>query len=380
MEVLKNSYKPTISLIIICVLSLSIFHGKVNAFEDHTEHSNTINWPTTSGNHKIYAASSIGYVGASWNQQRGRWTFTYRFAGTGATRDANGNNFNRIRIARMDIRGTQNVNNKELHTIVDPLYIGSAPRDSGPNPNYSNVALTIVGFAITAINKLGVSYFWSVASLIGLLRHNVDANTTDSNRLLRQWNWTQSDVANTGQFFWFFVDVRPNQSVQISHEYLILGPGYEILSAGKGLRNLNAGANPNSRALSEELKSDWNPGMMSEIEKEQYGIEEIPRKDFEKRAKELEMPSEIVNDLLESKEDTFYFAHNFEEHAALENEKQDMSNSYQSELEKVNTIIDAFSLIEEKSEEDREIIRKNEEKKYYFENLLRKIPAYNYEK
>ena len=60
----------------------------------------------------------------------------------------------------------------------------------------------------------------------------------------------------------------------------------------------------------EKSKGEWNPGMLSKADKEKFGIEEIPRDNFLKRAQELGVPQDTIEQLLKTDESTFYFAHN----------------------------------------------------------------------
>jgi hypothetical protein len=99
--------------------------------------------------------------------------------------------------------------------------------------------------------------------------------------------------------------VIPNETVEISHNYYIVGPSYDYLEAGAGNWVIIAPGPEEKSAI-----EDWNPGMMSNADKKKYGIETIPREQVEKRGIELGIPPENIKEFLASDEDVLYFAHN----------------------------------------------------------------------
>lgn len=356
-------------------ITITYNSGTVQQPISHTEASNSTyyNW------NYIYAASSIGFMGATWIPGRNKWEFSYRYVGTGASRADN-----LVRVAAMEIKGTSNTSNMAIWTSTSPQYIGSTPASTGSNPDYSDIATALAGFAITAINNLGVSYVWSAIGLINAFRSTVNSQSTTNTNVWRSWNWP-SDIKDTGQFFWFLVDVNPSQTVQISHEYMVFGPGYELLSAGKGYRNLNA---PGPQSLTMMIEN-WNPGMMSDEEKEKYGIEEIPLEQIEERAAELNISSATLEELYKSGEQVIYFAHNLLEYEVRPsadelNQDKTVSVTKHALIEEINTqmnrneqIIKAFSSLENAGEEVRTIIEKNRIEQYTLKDLLSKVQLVN---
>ena len=106
-----------------------------------------------------------------------------------------------------------------------------------------------------------------------------DDSSTATASLYRGWDWT-SDKSDVGQFFWFIVDVEPNSTARISTDYWLVGPGYELLDAGTSYYNLQASSKGKSATT-------MNPENMSEEEREDCGIETIPREKFNSKAAEL---------------------------------------------------------------------------------------------
>ena len=65
----------------------------------------------------------------------------------------------------------------------------------------------------------------------------------------------------------------------------------------------------NTEQVSEQTTEDWNPGMMSDEDKEKYGIEAIPRDQVEERGAELGLSSYIIQEFLATGDEFLYFAH-----------------------------------------------------------------------
>ncbi|WP_432403587.1 hypothetical protein [Wukongibacter sp. M2B1] len=370
----KLKRKSITFLLVLSILISQSFGGIVAFASDdpinHTEKSNT----TYYNYRDIYAASSIGYMGAEWSNSRNCWEFNYRFAGTGASR-ISGSDSDDIRIAAMQIEGVDNTDNMALWSSADEKYIGSAPESKGDTPDYS-FANAVIGFAITAINNLEAGYAWAVYGLIDALHSDVDNEVNEADYLWRAWDW-DSDISDTGQFFWFMVDVEPNETVKMSYSYMIFGPGYELLEAGEGTRELIA-AGPSSKSITTTLE-DWNPGMMTDEEKEKYGIEEITLNNIEKRAQELNISSERVSEFINSDEEVLYYAHNLTEGEidVIQNSnnmtKDSLIKDIEDQLDRSNKIIKAYSPIEDNSEENQLIIEKHKSMQQKLENLLDEV-------
>lgn len=373
-------------LLITCIFSMLGFVNQAYAYDNplsHTEHSDSTAYNYGAGWNDIYGSSSLGYMGAEWSSARNAWCFNYRLAGTGASRFRDtGNSTNTIRIAAMEIEGTSNTSNLALWTSTDSKYVGSTP-GSGTNPDYSTIATAVAGFAITAINNLGASYAWSTLGLIGALRSYTDSSTTQDDYIWRDWDWS-SDISDTGQFFWFLADVEPNETVQISYDYMIFGPGYELLDTGKGYRNLVA-PGPDSKSA----VTNWNPGMMSEDDKEKYGIEEITLEKVNERAAELNIASEIINEFKDSGDEVLYYAHKLIEYEVVPSidltsqeskdilTKDALMEEIIIQIQNKEIIIKAFSNIEELTEENANIIKENEAELAFLKDILKEAELVN---
>jgi hypothetical protein len=79
------SYRTLSMLLIASIFSSLTFGSQTYASDtpvNHTEEYNSYSW----GSNTVYAASSIGFMGAEWSSSRQAWAFTYRFVGTGSAR------------------------------------------------------------------------------------------------------------------------------------------------------------------------------------------------------------------------------------------------------------------------------------------------------
>mgnify|MGYP000862950642 FL=1 len=131
----------------------------------------------------------------------------------------------------------------------------------------------------------------------------------------------------------------------------------------------------------------WDPGMLSEKEKEKYGIEEIPVENVDERAVELNIPSEIVDEFYNSGDDVLYFAHNLAVYEVNPPENTSMQDNSESLtkitlIDEINTQIDrneliikAFSSISDMTKEDIEMIQTNEEELDLLKDILNKAQA-----
>lgn len=299
--------KRVLSAILACVLILFTCPLQASAISNTVvssiEKTNST-WYGYPDKADIYVASSIAYMGAEWSSARQAWAFNFRFAGTGSADWRNsGSNANVIRCAGMNVDIVENEGNAAFWTSTSSKYIGSAP-ESGTHPDYGGVANAVVGLAITAINNVGASYAWSTLGLISAFVGITDDSSTATASLYRGWDWT-SDKSDVGQFFWFIVDVEPNSTAKISTDYWLVGPGYELLDAGTSYYNLQASSKGNSATT-------MNPENMSEEEREDCGIETIPREEFNSKAAELNISERSREEFLKSDDAVFYYAHNFQ--------------------------------------------------------------------
>lgn len=369
-----------LSMILICSLLFSTF--SMNAFAvsntiiRSTEKSDTTayGYPSWAD---IYVSSSIAYMGAEWSSSREKWAFNYRFAGTGSADWRSGSDADLIRIAAMDINLTSNQNSAALWTSNDSEYLGSAP-ESGTHPDYGAVANGVVGLAITTINNLGASYAWSIYGLVSAFVNTTDNEVSDPDREYRDWYWS-SDESDVGQYFWFIVDVEPNETVQMSSNYYLIGPGYELLEAGTTYRNLEAGGPARTSVI-------MNPETMTVEEKNAYGIETIYRKDFASKVEELNISERSQQEFLNSDDEVFYYAHDFVEYEVTQVDnlvseidvdnltKESLSENIAYQIERSEKIVLGLSgKTVEKDPENGEMLEKHEERIKLLNDLLIQI-------
>jgi hypothetical protein len=368
--------KAVSALLVICLLFISSIGYNASAYDNPVSHLDR-SASTWYNYNDIYAASTTGYMGAYWiGGGRSCWEFNFRIVGTGASRYDDGDPSDLVRIAAMQIEGTSNTNNLALWTSEDSKYIGSTPETSGDDENYYDIGMALADVAVELISSQGLSYAWTAFGLVSAFLSIVDSENDQDDYIWKQWNWS-SDESDVGQFFWFLADVEPNQVVQISCDYMIFGPGYELLNPGNVLYNCYAPGPP-----SKSMTTDWNPGMMSDEEKEKYGIEEIPAENVNEKAAELNIPDEIVEEFNKSNDEVLYYAHNLPVTEVLPSHdssssitKGSLIDELCNQIERNELIIKAFSNIKDKSDEDRAIIKTNEEELALLKNLLEKAQS-----
>ncbi len=293
--------KITSILLLVSALTCFVFPSHALAYETptyHIEHSNYVyyNYIYT------YAADSLGSFAAPvWIPARQVWEYNYRITGTGASRSY-GSPVNAIRVAAFEIETTYNSPQINMTPLAGDDAKGSAPESTGSQPIYENVASALVDLAIDTIAGAGVSFLWTVATLLADFHSVVDESTDTGDYIWKQWTWS-SDNHDVGQFYWWIVDVKPSQVVQFSYDYYLFGPGYEMVDAGIGYHTI---ASPYHSMKS--MGGEWNPGMMTDAEKEQNGIVAIPMSQLDEKAKEFGYAPETVKALKDSGDKFFYIA------------------------------------------------------------------------
>ena len=333
----------------------------------HTEHNNKFQ----KNGYQVYASSSIELKGVSWKPGAEAWCFEYRMAGTGSTIGYS----SKIQAAAIQIEGTENKNNMEIEPGNGPTRTGSAPT-SNNSTNYNGIANTVVNFSIIALNSMGASFAWTVADLLLKMGSNVNRSITTDDYVWRLWDWSPS-ITETGQFLWFEVDVKPNQMVKFSYEYMIFGQGYDVLSAGKGFRTVCAGS-PDNKSL------NMNPEQMTPLEREKYGIEIIYRENLSARAIELNLSDKTLNEWQNSNEDIFYYAHKFIEYETPQPKRIDLNEStltkdlllseLSDQIDASKNVIRAFSSDDTSALNDSiAIIQKHVSRLLSLQNLQEKI-------
>lgn len=138
----------------------------------------------------------------------------------------------------------------------------------------------------------------------------------------------------------------------------------------------------NAVELEKSEVENWNPGMMSDEEKEKYGIEEIPLDQVKKKAAELNIPSDILEEFYQSGDKVLYYATNLVEfvepidkNSITPGTKEALIEETNTQIDRSNRIIRAFSSVEKKyhNEENLRIIRKHEAILLLLDDLLTRV-------
>ncbi|WP_400256660.1 hypothetical protein [Candidatus Methanomassiliicoccus intestinalis] len=296
-------------------------------------HSNKIQY---NNQLRVSISSAIEFMGATWAKNKQKWQFEYRMAGIGHTNYIAGIN-DRISYARILIKSTQNQSNIVLWSTPDVAqYKGSTPA-SLTGTDYSGIANTVIGLALNA-NPWASLIWGSASAIVALLASFVNSSADSSQSLERSWSWWPL-ISDTSQFFWFDVLVEPNEMVEFSYEYTIIGNPFELLGV-KGYRQLYAGP--------PGVSSSTNPEKMTFIEREQYGIKTITRENILTKDANLNVSEKTLKDWLDSGEEVLYYTNNFVECEKPQPEKFELNESALIKdllLEELHETIDRSRLI-----------------------------------
>lgn len=304
---MKLSKKVSIIAVTIIMVIISLLTTTLPAiaapgqhWENHKEYYGTYA--------DAYVTNSLGNYYAVWIPSRSKWEWTFRLSCTGAVRPHPEYN-SQIDYATIDIKEYNDTQNYlSIWTSSSSEYIGSIPESAGPAPDYS-AALDVVGLAVAVLDIWlpGAGWVWTPMSIVLGMHSVLDYQINTATRVMRQWAYPYTHDAE--QYFWFLADVTPSKTVYFTHEYDI-----EFRDVYAGIHNhlgpylmqLTA-PGPGSKTL-----AGWNPGMLSSLEKEQYGIEAVPVEKLSEYASKLGIPVETVKEILKSGEKTVYIAHNLQ--------------------------------------------------------------------
>ncbi len=346
------------------------------------EHSSSPQYTQTHNDQLIYGgqvrvsiSSAIEFMGATWSQNKQKWDFEYRMAGISHT--ANVSNINdRFSYARILIKTTQNTSNIVLWpTPNNPQYIGCTPKPS-TGTDYSGIATAVVGLA------LGVNYWasliWgSATAIVELLASVINSSSDSSQTIERSWSWWPL-IRDSCQFLWFDVLVEPNELVEFSYDYTIVGNPFEVLGV-KGYRQLYAGS-PGSNLI-------MNPSLMSDAEREKCGIITITREDLLSGKKNKDLSERTINRLLDTKDKLFYFSKAFSEREVSYSEipitnessiQELLLTEINKQIKKSELIIEAFRMNEKYDNIDsKSIVEKHSTRMSLLQELQNKLNLSN---
>lgn len=253
------------------------------------------------GQVRVSISSAIQFLGATWSVNKQKWDFEYRMAGIAHTANVSGIN-DRISFARILLNTTYNQSHIKLWpTPNDPEYLGSTPASS-TNTDYSGVATAVIGLALS-VNYWASLIWGSVSAIVSLLANRYDGRLDTTQAVERSWTWWPF-IRDTSQFFWFDVLVDPNETVEFSYDYAIVGNPFEVLGV-TGYRRIYAG--------SPGRKHSMNPTEMTAMEREQCGIVAITREELLSGAFDQKISGRVLKEWLDSDDDVFFYSRNFQE-------------------------------------------------------------------
>jgi hypothetical protein len=274
---------------------------------------------TTMNSIDAYSTASLQFFGASWDDEYNDWIYRFNVTGAHAARYiANGQpatDYNGVEYVQLNIDRYNCGSELILDHIPDPDFIGSIPEVEGQH-HYYNWAFAGVEAVLGLINPpLDVAFGWGTLSFLAGMTDDVDESyvAEDGSAIQYLWDYSKSGgggyESDCGQFYDFTVFVDAGETgwftqtlgtlvcdfVGTEFEYLELGDNviYEIIAPGPE---------------EDKMGGEWNPGMMSESEKEKYGIETIPADQIVAHARLLGISPEKATELANTGKPA-YFAH-----------------------------------------------------------------------
>lgn len=229
-----------------------------------------------------YIATSLGYFGTVWSNARNVWEYNFRVVSVGESRYRDDNNLGEAcGHMAIEIEKVENPSSQHFWTSSDPKYVGAWPH-AGTNAYYYEIAFKLATLAIGAIN----SYAGFALSALDLVRSLLSAydDGDDINRLWRVWDFTTDQYpgyrSDVSYFFWWLVDVDPNQTVKFSVASHLFGIGFECVSTGWEV----------------EVTTPNPPEAMTSLEMRKYGITKVPVSKLEKIKAHVDFEERYIQD------------------------------------------------------------------------------------
>lgn len=258
---------------------------------------NHIRYPYPSQYHDLYMASSFGQWSGHWSPEYRTWVYDCKISG-GATATGKWGfpSQGMIKYAAFDIKVDTNKDNGYLSLIDNKNFVWSTP-SSSPGINKNQIASLLIDAVISAVGSMGGSLAWTVASaIIDAMGNGANKTNVSSESIWYLWEWNKN-VNDVSQYMAFRADVKANQTVTFIANYHVFGFGFEILTAGPMKFTITA---PGPETQS-------NPSFMTPEEREQYGIQTVPREQLQSYLDSVDLPTETVNELTSSDANEFYF-------------------------------------------------------------------------
>lgn len=242
---------------------------------------------------KVDVSSVVGVWNCHWDDNRNKWQYDYKVGGMGVSTGGK-----LIRGTMIQVESQKDDNDIDIEVMLNDKYTWSSPSSS---PNGANAALSVsnllMSVLISAIGTPAAGVAWSVASaVISSMGPGVDDFSYHNNYRNLGWSWS-SDINKTAQQAIFQAYLIPGVTKSLTAEYVVFGPGYEVLTPGVFKMTMTS---PNVRGDS--------PTEMTIPERESQGIITVQRENLTSGALELSLSSEVIDNMLSSEEDEFYFA------------------------------------------------------------------------
>lgn len=239
----------------------------------------------------VHASTAIGVWNGYWlDQYDGRWFYYYKLGGMAYSE---GNEL--IRAAVITIDEAEGSDHFSICSVDHSDYIWSYPGSSNTSNNSAEISNLVISVALGLLSN-AASIAWTTAtSVINILRNGCnDFNSLDNHKSF-SWSWSP-DIDRTVQHVSFYALLQSGTTAKLTTEYAVIGPEYELLTTGKFTFTMTA---PNT--------NNANPANMTVQEREQNGIQTIPRNQLQTMASSLGISDAEVEMMMTTEQNEFYF-------------------------------------------------------------------------
>lgn len=244
------------------------------------------------GTSNVHASTAIGVWNGLWTDHfNGRWQYYFKIAGM-----AYSEGDDLIRVALVTVKEAEGSEHFVLDSVDHSDYIWGYPNSSSTSNNASELSNLVIGVALGLLNNAASTVWTTVSSVISILRNgcnNVDEPV--NNHKSFSWSWSP-DINKTVQHVTVYTLLEHNTTAKFTTEYAVIGPVYEVLTTGTFTFTMTS---PNTNGVS--------PANMTLQEREQNGIQTIPRNQLQTAASSLGISDTEIEMMMSTEQDEFYF-------------------------------------------------------------------------
>lgn len=257
----------------------------------------------------VYLGIDVGEFGAQWDDTRNIWEYHFRIDSAGCSEYTDGGDLNAIRAQRLM------VNQGSTHAVwksPSNPYLGVHPKFVQDDYDYTDVAWDLAEVALAQVSKMA-EFALTVNDMMNKM-HNDAGDESGNYEIDHLWDyneegWVYGDVTN---FMWWIVELKSGESGYFDVTSRLEGTYDNDCEITMGFNIGEDGPTPESSTADTNDQSTDGfdaPETFTKEQMEKYGVEVIPHREIDKRAKELNLPPESVA-RMKASSGPAYFAHN----------------------------------------------------------------------